>query len=268
MKKGLVIKTPLLLVIGGLVVVMVFFVMYGGSGLITEGFSQIPSFINETMDQISRRSPSANSAYFISELYNAFSFSKETSSTDKNCFFRLDSGKRRMVNGYISLEEVGNEIEFYLNPQNPEDLNGDDENDEEYEIQKHRHEGDLCLIYGGIADELQEELNKHNVWRRSANKALNWLPYVNDLGYIELERDYYSIDELNILIGSDGIEEITIEGNPFKISEYMVYVDGEVCFIPLSSLRQNIDDCGFQNDGAMNLACNNLFGRSRFSCHG
>lgn len=240
----------ILIVMAGLVILAVFF---GRAGLITDGIAQVPVFINTIIGKIQERSPAANSVYFISELVGNYNFAKDQT-THTPCFIKLENANNRMVNGYVSLVRDLDEVTIQLRPENYQE--GDaDETDLHPE---HVVKGSICLIYGESAEQLVDELNR-NIFQQIGNLAgsisgtiLNSAANIgksfarlfgSDVQYnswiytyrpdLDLDKEPLDLDELDILIGRNGLEQIVINGDPYKISNYMVYGYNEICFIAL-----------------------------------
>lgn len=253
MKKGFVLKFIPLAIIILLVGIIVLLIFLGKDGHLTGVVNKFPEFFNQVLGEIERRSPIANSAYFFASLNSAYTFAIERNS-DEICFFELDNANSRMTEGYVNIVKRGDDLLLSLKTVNDED---------ESNLPQVVVKGNLCVIHGQIANELHHQINRQNWGRRNANRIASFFSS-GTVGGLTLNSAPLNVQNINISIGSNGADQITYGvGEAKKFSNFMIYINGDMCFIPVSLHQYN--ECKFMSDGSISSDC--LVRMKRFSCN-
>jgi hypothetical protein len=240
MKKGFVLKfVPLVLIIilVGIVILLVFL---GNDGHLTNIASKVPEFLNTVLGEIEKRSPASNSIYYFSNIVGVYTYAKD-STIDYSCFYLLDNSDRRMEEGYVNINQSGDKVSVSLktNEINEETLSP-------MEI-----EGKACIVSGALANEITRELNRQNNARVYSNRFLRFFSN-SDVGRLDFNSNPFYVN-YNISISSKGADQIRFNEHGYDVSEYLLYKNNEICFIPIS--RDTTNRCEVRRDGTISSAC-------------
>jgi uncharacterized membrane protein len=248
MKKGFALSFITMILIVVLVGIIILFVFLGKEGHLTNIVSKIPELFNQVLGEIEKRSPLSNSMLFLSNINSAYTFAK-SSTYDEVCFFELSDAQRRMIQGYVSLEQKNNEIEISLKSSNNS------------EPSKLKSEGKICIVEGNIVEELSIELDKRDNWLKRRGMNLQ--------NKFTLNNQTTMVNSLNITIGQDGADNPRWDPNQLgaELSNYMMYWNGEICFIPISkNINKECKVIELQNSNYKYLSKECLKVMSKLTC--
>jgi hypothetical protein len=250
MKKGFVLKLVpivLILVIVGIVILISFL---GKDGHLTKVVANIPKFINEMLGEYEKRSPAANSAYFLSDMINSYKTAYDNR-LNYHCFFKYENHGRSMEEGYVSITKLNeNELEMYLKTEENQDYNPFIVN------------GKLCVISGNSAYELSEELNSQHWFKRNGNNFLRWIGLQGtNKGRLRVNLNPTYVDILNVSIGRKGAYQLWFNDIGYNFAEYGIIMNQQICLIPIN--RRTHNECTILD----NILSNECTNRMRhFTC--
>ena len=250
----------ILLIVFGLIVLVSFL---GGSGLLFGAFKQVPELLNDTFSSMQGR-PTSNTAYLINSIQSSYIYANQNTIPNV-CFYEVSEFNSRLLKGYVSVEQKGDDVEIKFNL-DPVELDDDEETEEEDNYLPVNIEGKLCVVKDNLASVIVSELNSRG-WGSTAWDDISTF-FGSGFGIGDYEHNPFIINspltlvsEVRLRTDRSGIENIKINEESYKVSSYMLYYNNNICFIPYTTYG---GDCSVRN-GLMNEACMNRI-RKRFKC--